>query len=211
MTPILNYLHSGELPVDHNKARKLGLRASWFVLIKEVLYKRGFAFPYLGCLTEDEANYALREIYEGICGDHSRAQPFTSEVLRTKYYWPTVQKDAFAFVQACDKCQWFANIIKVLVEELTPITSPWPLTQWRTDIAGPLPTGKKQMKFLLVTINYFTKLLKHNPWQKLQKIIYKCLFGRMLSAGSEYPRTPLVQWVGRSDNLHFTQNHQSLA
>ena len=123
MTPILNYLHSGELPVDHNKARKLGLRASWFVLIKEVLYKRGFAFPYLGCLTEDEANYALREIYEGICGDHSRAQPFTSEVLRTKYYWPTVQKDAFAFVQACDKCQWFANIIKVTHTHNFPLAS----------------------------------------------------------------------------------------
>ena len=119
MTPILNYLHSGELLVDHNEARKLRLRASWFVLINEVLYKRGFAFPYLGCLMEDEANYALHEIYEGICGDHSGARPFASEVLRTGYYWLTVQKDAFAFVQASDKCQWFANIIKVPAEELT--------------------------------------------------------------------------------------------
>ena len=37
------------------------------------------------------------------------------------------------------------------------ITSPCPFTQWGIDIMGPLPQGKKQVKFLLIAINYFTK------------------------------------------------------
>ena len=53
---------------------------------------------------DNEANYALCEIHEGICGDYSRARSLTSKVLRTRYYWPTIHKDAFAFVQAYDKC-----------------------------------------------------------------------------------------------------------
>ena len=86
MTPILNYFHNGELPADYKEARKLRLRASQFVLINEVLYKRGFMLPYLRCLIEDEANYALREFHEGICGDHLGARSLASKILRTGYY-----------------------------------------------------------------------------------------------------------------------------
>jgi len=37
------------------------------------------------------------------------------------------------------------------------ITSPWPFVQWGIDIIRPLPQGKKQVKFLLVAIDYFMK------------------------------------------------------
>jgi len=40
---------------------------------------------------------------------------------------------------------------------MTTITSPWPFAQWGIDIMGPLPQGKKKVKFLLVAIDYFTK------------------------------------------------------
>ena len=40
---------------------------------------------------------------------------------------------------------------------MTTITSPWPFAQWGINIIGPLPQGKKQVKFLLVTIDFFTK------------------------------------------------------
>ena len=41
-TPIIAYLQSGTLPDGKDAARKLKVRASQFVLIKDVLYKRGF-------------------------------------------------------------------------------------------------------------------------------------------------------------------------
>ena len=59
MTPIINYLNSGDLPTDRQESRKLGLRASRFVLINELLYKRGFMLPYLRYLTKEKANCTL--------------------------------------------------------------------------------------------------------------------------------------------------------
>ena len=52
-------------------ARKLKIQAVRFVLIKDVLYERGFSRPYLRCLDPKEADYAMREVHEGICGNHS--------------------------------------------------------------------------------------------------------------------------------------------
>ena len=38
-----------------------------------------------------------------------------------------------------------------------PIASLWPFSQWGIDIVSPLPQGKRQVKFLLIAIEYFTK------------------------------------------------------
>ncbi|GJZ78693.1 reverse transcriptase domain-containing protein [Tanacetum coccineum] len=43
-------------------------------------------------------------------------------------------------------------------QNLTPITSPWPFYKWGIDIAGPFPKGPGKVKFLIVAIDYFTKL-----------------------------------------------------
>ena len=69
-------------------------------------------------------------------------------------------KDAQAYVKACDKCQRFSNLIRQPSEELTPMTAPWPFTQWGLDIMGPFPTAVRQLKFLVVGIGYLTKLVE---------------------------------------------------
>ena len=71
--PLITYLRSGILPDGKDAARKLKVRASRFVLIMDILYKRGFSRPYLRCLSHDEADYVMREVHEGICGNHSGA------------------------------------------------------------------------------------------------------------------------------------------
>ena len=43
MTPIVIYLKEDRLPVDKNEARRLRIKATKYVLIDEVLYKRGFS------------------------------------------------------------------------------------------------------------------------------------------------------------------------
>ena len=68
-----------------------------------------------------------------------------------------MQADAEAYVRACDKSQRFSNIIRKQTEELTPMTVPWPFAQWGLDIMGPFPTAIRQLKFLVVGIDYFTK------------------------------------------------------
>ena len=68
-----------------------------------------------------------------------------------------MQGDALELIKKCDKCQQFGNVQRLPAERMTTITSPWPFAQWGIDIVGPLPIVKRQVKFLLVAIDYFTK------------------------------------------------------
>ena len=57
MTPIVSYLKDGRLLDGRllegkDEARKLRIRAARYVLMDEVLYKRGFSQPYLKCLAQ---------------------------------------------------------------------------------------------------------------------------------------------------------------
>ena len=114
------------LPDKKDAARKLKVQPSRFVLVKDVLYKKGFSQPYLRCFGHEEANYVMREIHEGIYGNHSGARSLVHKMIRAGYYWPIMLKDAQAYVKSCDKCQRFSNFIKQPSEELTPMTAPWP-------------------------------------------------------------------------------------
>ncbi|XP_074336867.1 uncharacterized protein LOC141674041 [Apium graveolens] len=73
MMPILGYIHKGALPEDRFKARWLRYKDVRYVAYDEVLYKRGFNQPLLRCIDEEEeeGNYILREVHEGIFGNHS--------------------------------------------------------------------------------------------------------------------------------------------
>uniref|UniRef100_A0A2N9F0N5 Integrase catalytic domain-containing protein n=1 Tax=Fagus sylvatica TaxID=28930 RepID=A0A2N9F0N5_FAGSY len=163
MSPIVRYLKEGRLPTDKMEARKLRIRASHFQLLDGILYKMGFSRPHLRCLSPEEANYVIREVHEGICGNHSGARALAHKLTRAGYYWPSLLHDAAQYVKTCDKCQRFANIPRAPPEEITPMTSPWPFSQWGLDIMGPFPVGTKQAKFLVVAIDYFTKWVEAEP------------------------------------------------
>ena len=86
MTPIIDNLKEGKLPQGRDEAHKLIIKSVKYVLMDEVLYKRGFSQPYLRCLAPDEVNYVLREVHEGVCGNHSGARSLVHKVVRAGYY-----------------------------------------------------------------------------------------------------------------------------
>ena len=102
-TPIASYLKDGVLPDEKEAARKLKVRVVRFVLIKDVLYKRGFSRPYLRCLGNEEANYVMREVHEEICKNHSGSRSLVYKLVRAGYYWPTMQKDVETYIKTCNK------------------------------------------------------------------------------------------------------------
>ncbi|XP_050241856.1 uncharacterized protein LOC126690771 [Quercus robur] len=185
MTSIISYLKDGQLLEEKDEARKLRVRSARYVLLNEVLYKRGFSQPYLRCLIPDEANYVLREVHEGACGNHSGARSLVYKVVRAGYYWPNMQADDKAYVKVCDQCQRFSNVPRQPSEYLTPMMAPWPFAQWGLDILGPFPQGIRQMKFLVVGIDYFTKWVEAEPLatitqQNVKHFVWKnivCRFG----------------------------------
>ena len=110
MIPIIHYLKEGLLPEDKMKARKIQIRAAHFVIIDDVLYRKGYSLPYLRCISSKEANYVLHEIHEGTCGNHAGARSLARKALKVGYYCPTLQNHAYNIVRACNKCQRFANV-----------------------------------------------------------------------------------------------------
>ena len=81
MTLIISYLKDGSLSEGKDEARRLRVRSARYVLLNDVLYKRGFSQPYLRCLSPDEANYVLREVHEGACGNHLGARSLIHKVV----------------------------------------------------------------------------------------------------------------------------------
>ena len=65
------------------------------------------------------------------------------------------------------------------------IYSPWPFHTWGIDILGPFPLAIRQMKYLIVAIEYFTKWIEAEPVaqitaHKVQHFVWKnivCRFG----------------------------------
>ncbi|GKV01449.1 hypothetical protein SLEP1_g14000 [Rubroshorea leprosula] len=123
--PIRAYLLNGTVPGNKQEEVKLRRKASWYTLVGDVLYKRSYSLPLLRCLTPYEAEYALREVHEGVCGSHIGAQTLAHKVLRQGYYWPNMQEDAKKFVQRCQKCQFFTHLTHQPADEVTSMIAPW--------------------------------------------------------------------------------------
>ena len=124
MTLIISFLHDGHLLQNVKEAKKFRKRAARFIILDDTLYKKGFFVPYLKCVNEEEAKYILEEIYERVCEDHAGPRSLVSNVLKTGYFWLTMQVDTRELVRKCDKCQRFRNVQRLPAERLTTIASP---------------------------------------------------------------------------------------
>jgi len=74
-------------------------KTSFFVIIGEDLYKRGFSTPLLKCVSKAEKEYVLQELHQGACGLHSGARMMETKVLRVGYYWATLRTDCADFCE----------------------------------------------------------------------------------------------------------------
>lgn len=184
---IFLYLSTWELPTEMKKARRFKYLVNWFLIINRKLHKWGYTLPYLRCLNKYEAKYIMREIHEGIRGDHFSGRSLSQKALRQGYFWPTMLKDAMELVKIYDKCQRFSHIPRQPREPLTSVSSPWWLTLWRIDIIRTLPLGNGKYKYAIVAIDYFAKWVEAQEldWTKFNLI----LFENLLFAGLEYPIT----------------------
>ncbi|XP_072064426.1 uncharacterized protein [Arachis hypogaea] len=129
--------------------------------------RRGYSRPLLRCLDRTEADLVLSEAHEGICGIHCGARSLAQKVLRAGFYWPTIWDDSRQKVRTCDKCQKHSPMINVPAEQLHQSEVSWPFNRWGIDILGPFPTAPRQMKYLVVAIDYFSKWIEAHPLAKI--------------------------------------------
>jgi len=94
-----------------------------------------------------------------------------------------LREDCNAFVRSCKKFQEFNNLNHIPSQELQGIISPWPFAKWGMDILGPFPPGRGQTNFLIMAIDYFTKLIEAEAMtrittQQVQTFVWRNIFCR---------------------------------
>ncbi|RVX09859.1 hypothetical protein CK203_012806 [Vitis vinifera] len=89
-----------EIPTAH----KIRVQAARFTLIGGTCTSDPSQVP-TSVSNHSEALYVLAELHEGVCGNHSGGRSLAHRAHSQGYYWPTMKKDAAAYVKKCDKCQ----------------------------------------------------------------------------------------------------------
>ena len=212
---IVSYLKDGVLLEDREEARKLSVRAAKFVLKGEVLYKIGFSQPYLRCSNLDESFYmSMKESIKTIQGP----------------CLPSIRQSAQDIIG--HPCK---QMLKVMSKRVISVnatttylsnhqsTSPqwWPcgplLNRGWTSLV-PFPMGTRQMKFLVVGIDYFTKWVEAEPLAKIIEQNVKSFVQKNIICRFGIPKVLVSDNGHQFDNTPFRKfceqlgirNHYSL-
>jgi len=88
-------------------------------------------------------------------GAHFGATKTAAKELQSKFYWPTLFKDTYAHVKACDACQGMGSIFRrnemplnIFEVELFDV--------WGIDFMGPFPSSFSN-QYILVEVDYISK------------------------------------------------------
>jgi hypothetical protein len=94
----------------------------------------------------------MGEVHEGICGNHQWAHKMYWFLRRVGFYWPKMIVIVSSIIGDAKLSQQFGNV------QFNPIIKPWLFRGWALDYIGQsYPSFSKGYRFMLVTIDYFTK------------------------------------------------------
>ncbi|XP_071926220.1 uncharacterized protein [Coffea arabica] len=204
MDPIVRYLAQGELPPSRIEARKILLKSQRYVLTHGVLYRKSYLQPWLKCVTPEEGGYVLRELHEGLCGNHVGPRVLAKKGMLAGYYWPTIFRDSAELVARCKSCQLHAPVHHAPTQEMILLHSPWPFFRWGIDLLGLFPRAPGGYEHLVVAIDYFTKWIEVEPLSTISsRSIHKFLW-RNVVCRFDIPRV-LVSDNGRQFADHSLQ------
>ena len=100
-----------------------------------------------------------------------------------------MQKEAQEYVKKCDQCQKFAPNIHQPGGVLNLLSSPWPFAQWGLDIVGHFPNATRNKRYLLVSIDYFTKWVEAKPLANIRDVDAKRFIWKNIVTRFEIPQT----------------------
>lgn len=128
-------------------------------------------------------------------------------LVRAGYFWPSLKIDAGMFVRKCVKCQIHGPLIHLPGEEISIVTAPCPFAQWGIDLVSPFPMVTRQRKFLVVAVDYFSKLVEAEPLANIC-----CRFGLprtiISDNGTQFNSAKIRAWC---EDMHIEQRFTSVA
>nr|CAN66357.1 hypothetical protein VITISV_037956 [Vitis vinifera] len=167
---IYQFLKSGTYPEIATAKDRRALRhlATRFVICGDTLYRRSADGMLLLCLDRASTDRVMREVHAGVCGPHMGGHMLARKIIRTGYFWLTMEIDCCQFVQKCPEYQIHGDLIHAPPSELHALTSPLPFSVWGIDIIGKVsPKSSNGHEFILVAIDYFTKWVEAASYARL--------------------------------------------
>ncbi|XP_057975927.1 uncharacterized protein LOC131163347 [Malania oleifera] len=112
---IKTYIQKNEYPegVASNDRKTIRRLAMGFFSDGKVLYKRNHDMTLLRCVEAKEVRQVMREVHKGVCGTHAGGHSLAQKILKSKYYWMTMERDCIDYTQKCHKCQVYGDRIQV--------------------------------------------------------------------------------------------------
>jgi hypothetical protein len=201
-----------------SKARDLKLKEIRYFLIDQVLYWKGPLGVLLICPYPQEAQRIMFDFHSILCGGHHLWKTIAYKILRDGYYWPTLFTDVYMEVKACIKCQKFFGKQQLKSLPLKPLVASAPFQQWGLDFIGEIhPPSSGQNRWILTTIDYFTKWIEAIPtWNASHKVIisflediivrFGCLTKIVTNNVASFKDEPLIRFCEQFGNalIHST-------
>ncbi|XP_075084832.1 uncharacterized protein LOC142168072 [Nicotiana tabacum] len=101
----VEYLRDGKLPDDPKESQALRIKVVHYCLVDGQLYRMLYQGLLARCLGAPKADYAMREVHEGVCRNHFGADSLVLKLIRAGYHYPRMEQDVKAFLQNYGKCQ----------------------------------------------------------------------------------------------------------
>jgi hypothetical protein len=80
--PFIDYIREQKVLSDKNLAEQLIRRAKSYVLVGDMLYRRGASSGVLmECVPREEGKGISKEIHKGVCGNHASSRTLVSKAF----------------------------------------------------------------------------------------------------------------------------------
>ena len=104
--------------------RALRQLATIFVIYGDTLYKISLDGMLLLCINQATTDRVMGEVHARVCGPHMGGHMLARKIMRTGYFWLTMETYCCQFVQRCLECQMHRDLIYIPPSELHVLTSP---------------------------------------------------------------------------------------
>ncbi|CAM8895153.1 unnamed protein product [Rhodiola kirilowii] len=198
---IVNFKVCEVLPpnMNYNQKKKFAHDARRYYWDEPHLFKHCSDGIYRYCVADEDIEGVLHHCHSLPCGGHGGSSKTAAKVLQSGLYWPSIFKDSYNFVKACDKCQRSGNISKrdempqqVMIEvEIFDV--------WGIDFMGPFPPSYGN-RYILVAVDYVSKWVEAIASPTCDAKVVAKLFKKVI-----FPRFGVPRTVISDGGSHFKE------